>query len=508
MERPDVEEKVVASERLEPTEEERKDMSFKKSGDVSYWKKRLKSLDLDVPDELKQSFDNFVAGKKQTYKEMSEIFVLISKHQQSLREKYGPTLIETAPSGNLAIEEEQVQIDEVSEEIDDIIKSEIGRNIPTDLSSQEEMDLRMKPEVDSFNVKYWRDRMAQDFELLPAHFKPVATKLVEGKTITTHDRNFIIAYLFQRIKAISNKKILLNIQNRKQETMALLKKRLQDIDHHVDYTEEEKKQRRIISFDHDLSILYLNKDYAKLAVSLGDIAADMDWGIKYAPDDSVPPEMWRKIRKISDFREARYDIEEQFNQEMKQIGAVMKVGAASVDVNYLKKHQEAGYIAERMAKCLLTRIQYNNSDIKFRVENSNVLEDLELKYDFKIILPQHPRGIAVEPEGMSRETYVAQKIGIQFTIGGGRGKEESIAEGRTRLKGDKYKARVRHPVRDIVLLKTSFDAVSAFEQWLRAGSPPGGPEQYLSREQKIEILKKAVQGRLKLSDADINELVL
>ena len=66
-----------------------------------------------------------------------------------------------------------------------------------------------------------------------------------------------------------------------------------------------------------------------------------------------------------------------------------------------------------MAKNLLSREGLKDKNTGIRVENVNAFEDSELKYDFKVIIDvDRKRGVAIEPEGLSRDEYVKEKRAI------------------------------------------------------------------------------------------------
>ena len=47
-----------------------------------------------------------------------------------------------------------------------------------------------------------------------------------------------------------------------------------------------------------------------------------------------------------------------------------------------------------------------------------------------------------------------------------------------------------------------------YKRWINEGKPSGGPEQYLSREQKLAIFRKATKGLLNLSEEELQKLVI
>ena len=172
------------------------------------------------------------------------------------------------------------------------------------------------------------------------------------------------------------------------------------------------------------------------------------------------------------------------------------------------------HIAERMLKGFLTRIQYNHPGVRMKVESVNVVEDAELKYDLKITVIRHRRGIAIEGENLPREEYAALKksVGIQLSTrqgSGTGGKGGQIKEVKNLIgQHPEYLGFLKKPVDDIVLVKVPFETYQInFRRWLDEGKPSGGPEQYLTREEKIKILKAVTKDILDLSNEELEKII-
>ena len=102
-----------------------------------------------------------------------------------------------------------------------------------------------------------------------------------------------------------------------------------------------------------------------------------------------------------------------------------------------------------------------------------------------------------------------KKVGIQFTLRpkGGR-KEIKLKEGAARLREDTKKLGLRKPLVDeIILVRVPTDEFrKSYERWLKAGQPSGGPEQFLSRDLKIKLLKEVTKGLIEISDEEIEKI--
>ena len=339
-------------------------------------------------------------------------------------------------------------------------------------------------------MEYWKARFVNDPEANKLGWHGQA-KISEGLGNQLH------RLVLQRVETAQ-------IMRRRLEVMRKLARRLTDIDKRVDYSEKDKGNRRLVSYDTETGELYVRtKSGKKHTLALHDIVADLDWGVRYRPDESIPQELWRSLRKRSDVAEARWAIERIYNEELaEQEGLTLPTTSLTAD--YIegsfrngKNKGLHGVISERMAKNLLSREGLKDKNTGIRVENVNAFEDSELKYDFKVIIDvDRKRGVAIEPEGLSRDEYVKEKraIGVQFTVGPGYGKLKQIAKAKRHLSDERVQELVKHSVEDIVLVKLNLNASERYRRWLDDGKPPGGPEQYITNEEKESLLQSVYVG--------------
>ncbi len=280
-------------------------------------------------------------------------------------------------------------------------------------------------------------------------------------------------------------------------------KKLKEELHRIDRKEgiEESKNAKTIFYDEEHHRLFVNENGAPRRITEGDIMADYNWGIEYHPDMSMPPMVWRRVSKLLALKKAREKTFDLYNQELINIFHV-NAPTTSWSLEFIKEYhqknkKDQGFIAERMVQGFLTRLQYNKPELGLRVEPANAIEDTELKYDFKVMVPQYRRGVATEGEDLVRGEYVKQKrkIGVQLTVGhAGKNKQEKTNLGKQRLEEEKYKNLVPKLVDDIVLVSLRLPRFGkCFEKWLEAGEPAGGPEQYLNKEEELYILTEVTK---------------
>lgn len=338
-------------------------------------------------------------------------------------------------------------------------------------------------------MHYWQERLGREIKDLPEDVHRSPAGFNEWLRVEANERLEQAHRIEQRM-----------------QVMHKLASRLTEIDQHIDYPESEQQSRRTVLYDQETNEPYVvTRDGEAHVFTIDTIATDIDWGLRYRPDANMPPQLWRSIRKRMDIAEARRDIEGIFNAELAETEGI-SLPTTSISGAWLEEHftpdntSIAGIISERMAKNTLHALGLQHREMGLRVQNSNAFEDAELKYDFKIALPDFTRGIATSPEGIPREAYVASKrnVGVQFTISENRQvlrkKEGQLEIARHRIEDEDMHKYTKRPVDDIVLVSLRLDASKRYAQWLDEGNPPGGPEQYISDEEKEELLKKITAG--------------
>lgn len=422
------------------------------------------------------------------------------------------------------ISEPETEVKKEKPEVEDVLKNELESVIvivettnnaiskeehsPV-VSSQEQRDLQMESHVKGYGA-YWVKRLIPELDILPSDVQSAVKKMAAQKHLVGHSASVFDNYINKRLSILD-----FNIQKR--ETMARLKNHLKGIDERLDYV-EQKNDRQTIFYEENSKELFTIVKGEKQKVTFGDVVADYEWGVKYTPDKSMPEKIWRKIRKLSDLTQARREVEQIFNTELSSIESI-PLPTTSMTEEFLEKHKDQkateGIIAERMVKNLLIRAQYNNQELSFRVEPSNAVEDCELKYDFKVMVPEKRRGVAIESVDMTRESFVEnkRKFGIQFTISGKlqslRKKAGQIKIAKKAIQKERYQQFVKKPVDDIILVTLPAGIYGvAFKKWLSEGKPAGGPEQYLNKEEKTKIFREVSKNFLSLSETEIENLII
>ncbi|HSE35435.1 MAG TPA: hypothetical protein VLB83_04915 [Candidatus Paceibacterota bacterium] len=342
------------------------------------------------------------------------------------------------------------------------------------------IDLLQRNTSNEGSYNYWKKRLKQD----PLLFG-------DAKNISSES----VAKLLKSEKWIA----------RRAEAMYALAKRLSDIDEREDYPDAEKEGRQTVFYDRETEAPYVEgRDGARHVLSPEEIAIDLDWGNRYRPDESVPDRLWRRIRKRSDIAEARRSIGVIDNEELAQIEK-LSLPTTAITGEWIAEHFEAdnlsfpGIVAERMAKNVLKRRVLRDPELDFTVEDSNAVEDAVLKYDFSVVR-RNRRGIATEPQGLSREEYVEEKrkLGVQFTVSAHSSKINQkihqIEEAKAIANSEVMQKYTKSRVEDIVLVSLKLNASVRYQRWLDEGKPPGGPERYMDDAEIEDLVSRVTAG--------------
>lgn len=381
------------------------------------------------------------------------------------------------------------------------------------VSKKELLDLKMNTRQHGW-LKYWASKLRPELDIIPEAISQLVLEASGKDKLLSEKQAKLAAYVEKRI-------LVLKFSVEKRQRMAFLHDQLSAIDAGEDfYSKKEKHGRRLIFFDDQANKFYVEEARGKKYLALGDIVADHTWGIKYRADISIPPRVKRMLEKRIVINEARRAIEDIYDDELGQIYGIAS-GVGSITENKLeskvKKWESdkgfVGIIAERAIREFLNRASFNNPGLNFFVERSNAFEDTELKYDFKIRKRLNTRGVAIEGIDMPREEYKEekQKIGLQLTISSAvkplSYKAKQIRQAKTQLEFSGTKRFVRRKVNDIVLVALDLPQFgSYFRRWLEEGKPSGGPEQYMSIEEKKRVLLEATKNFIQITDEELEKI--
>ena len=461
-----------------------------KKGWNLYWAKKFTDQSEAFPENIISTADKILKKEKSDPEALLEFQRLVNKKIHDLYKAFPEEAIEIKEEEKI-LKDESANFDSFLETIEKTQFQILDHKLLPAISSSEKQELETDSDKKGAR-KWWLNHLLPETDIVREDVKNVLENFLKTKKMPNGAGQSVFD------KYINQRREVLKFKIAKRLEMAQLKNNLKRIDTSEDMGEKEKKFRRTVFSEGEN--LFIKKGGETQKITLGDIMADYNWGVKYVPDISMPHKLWRKISKMIALKEARSRVEYVFNRELNDLESV-GLPTSSYSVGFLERHSQAGAIAEKMAQTILSRIQYNSPESGIKVESSNALEDIELKYDFKIVLPEKKRGVAVEGDEMPREEYVKEKrkLGIQFTIASKENllehKKHQIEEARSKIGLEKYRSLVKKPVDDIVLVSVPLKTYGeCFKKWLEAGKPSGGPEQFLTEEERERLITAITSG--------------
>lgn len=210
------------------------------------------------------------------------------------------------------------------------------------------------------------------------------------------------------------------------------------------------------------------------SIDLATLITDAEWGIYYRLPPSTPKHLRKRYIleltkiKLSQALNSQIIIDETSNKTTDMLKKEAYVSVREMD-EQKRRFEQGGFIAEIMVKNFLTKLS-ERFDFDFEIIPSDVYDDVENKIDFIIRRKKCWRGVRVE-----ESEEVSKDVGVQFTINTDPGirihKEKQLQKVRSRLDSKEM------PIEDIVLVQMYFGSPKkAYDEWKKAGSPPGGPD--------------------------------
>lgn len=281
----------------------------------------------------------------------------------------------------------------------------------------------------------------------------------------------------------------LELQRQKQVVMSDLRRSLEALRQDPTSVVNTSALGRSISAEPD-GALWATYGGKRERISTTDIIMDGEWNISYNLDGSVP----LAVRKRYVFERAKKELRMLFDRQLNEIGLS---GASIANKNLLRRftersqgtheelfQDEVGIVAENIVRAFFMRLSLEPpiAQRSFRIFNSDEIGEQLEKIDFIIekTSARHLRGARVETDG------TISALGVQFTISRKTSEKQRGIE-QARRRGIKR-------VDDIVLLKFPGNwAQESFRTWVRKGKPAGGPEQFLTVDEKRDLFRGAFE---------------
>jgi hypothetical protein len=286
------------------------------------------------------------------------------------------------------------------------------------------------------------------------------------------------------------------LQLEKQKIMLELKEKIKKIDNPDYKVEKLKNQREVVSVDNGDMYLLDDSGYKGEKIDFGEILTDGEWGVDYFLD---PKTVSRNFRKRYEIEKARSQIRSLLYVQFNNMGLtggdinykfLLEAFKNNVKLEYLKNADTFyGIIAEIMVKNFFKKLAFN-SNLNIKVIDTDPEQDRE-KIDFIIERQNKNRGVQIETHS---------NFGIQFTIGG----RSVLSKKRSEINEFKQVVARRYNLSDLLLVSLPKEIISkSFHAWQDGGKKPGGPDKFLSLEDKENIFRSVLYGIL--SPEEINE---
>lgn len=282
---------------------------------------------------------------------------------------------------------------------------------------------------------------------------------------------------------------IFEIQKEKQMIMLKLKERIRAITNGERTPEAERPGSRRVTYRDGYYFWQPEEGGQEVRLTLGKIIADIGWGGRYILDPETCPQTDQKFYAVE---EAKSEILELLDKQIRrQVSGQLERSERRLSFKSNNKrvrkaietgdidYTAIGLIAEQIAFSYLKMVSIDYQ-AGFRVEPVDIYQDAVQKIDFILRVPKSKE----ERDG----GHVVNRIGVQFTTSEERvhGKREQIEA----LEGEEAHAEVG--VDEIVVVAVPMHVRSLVSSWKKDGQPPGGPGQYLSASDRLEMFTKIV----------------
>jgi len=261
--------------------------------------------------------------------------------------------------------------------------------------------------------------------------------------------------------------------------MLWLKEEIKKLESTEPLTEDEiEPRKRWLTGDGEKQMFWQSGD-KKIAVTFGQIMADLDWYIEYQLDPQSVPYILRKQYLVE---RAKCRIKELLDEQItvhesdsEKLDPFKRSAYAGLLREYRGGRETRGHLAEKMVRNFLAKLA-TDLNLDFEIMGADAHQDVEDKIDFVIRRRQIGRGVRVE------ET--TENIGIQFTIDM---REETEMKKRRQIEMVKRWGS-ELDLQDLVLVRMDLNnlVTPAIREWEKT-RPPGGPDNFLPLEIRKEI---------------------
>lgn len=217
----------------------------------------------------------------------------------------------------------------------------------------------------------------------------------------------------------------------------------------------------------------------EVPVTVGQIIADITWGTYYQLDKHSVPKTIQKRYALEIARANVWDhMQDQITLHEGSAKENFMPYSAFQAIVYNERSQErtggnAGFLAEEMMYSLFKQLEFDTG-MRFKAKKADAYHDAVQKIDFLLVVPQ--------------ESGTAPVVkGFQIALG----KSNKYAKNK-QIKKVKENEALMHDVDEIEFFVLKRDLVErAYNKWLEAEKPPGGPCGMLTKSEVMKIVVEA-----------------
>lgn len=293
---------------------------------------------------------------------------------------------------------------------------------------------------------------------------------------------------------------IIELQRKKDDAMDKLHDMLRCIDDPLCKKEQQHGERLVIQQSSG-ELLAADGGGGVVEISFGDLLADTEWGIRYFLDaESIPRDVQKQYAIYEAKRELRNILDQQLaflNPSTNGVRYNLNLLSHAIESGQMfeaeggKYQTTRGAVAEHMVYASFLRKSF---DKLFVVTPADIDDDASRKSDLFIEKRNRSylRGVDVETIEMDKR----KRFGIQFSLD----VRHSL---RKKQKGIKKVVGRSKDIDDIVVVRIPGDwPEKAFKQWIEAGKPSGGPEQFLSEQTKHDLFFETLKGMFTESELE------
>jgi hypothetical protein len=214
----------------------------------------------------------------------------------------------------------------------------------------------------------------------------------------------------------------------------------------------------------------------KYPVALDEISSDAVWGIHYQPEPSMEPTSYAVAKNLILIEEAQREIRSLINEQISERAGISILTEDALGRKFNEKAIEKNTPIDVgiLSELLIREFLYRHQDETFSIERPTPADDFIFKFDFR--LTAHTEN----------DEYTH---GVQITVGSGTSKVKDVNKNTRR-----WRSELEHlGVEDFQIFAFPDRAIyfkKAFNEWLKRGQPPGGPERFLDENTEELIMEK------------------